>query len=254
MSTLKQFLTPYPKNSCNTCFENCFADSSVLPIDKNAQPLSLANENPIDSEANNFKCNNTRYTNFDQQPILPHPTGHTILNENFGLNESPNFFQVNCDNKNLENCTGTWVTRNDPRLYNNAIAQAVVLNKPPFTAETPLNEVYSDKLTDYGKTFYNTYDQINSGQIQYYVDHSLEEALFNPVFQIKSNVTSSIFKDPMGSLKPQYDRDPLTAESRNISDYSFDRDTMSFREDITIRNMAKMNQVDWSKTWKNIQK
>jgi hypothetical protein len=257
MTTLKQFITPYPKNSCDSCFGDCGEipfEGLIHPFDKNSQPLSLANECPIASEFTNFNCVDRRFTNFDRQPVLPHPQGETILNNNFGLGRDKAFFEVDCGSDNLKHCSGTWAVRDDARIHNNALNQAILLDKPPFSGHTPLNEVYSSRLDNYGKTFYNTYDQIHSGQIQYYVNHSLENPLFQPVFQIESDVASNIFKDPMGALKPEYKRNPLSVEHRNISEYSFDRDSMSFREDITSRNMAQMNQRDWSKAWKNVNK
>ncbi len=257
MTTLQQFVTSYPKSSCDSCFGECGLvpfEGSILPYSTKAQPLSLANECPIDTEYSNFHCTDRRYTNFDQQPSLPHPFGYTVLNKDFGLERDNKFFEVNCPSKNLNKCTGKWTVRDDSRVHNNAVNQSILLDAPPFTAHTPLNKVYSDKLSDYGKTFYNTYSQINSGQIQYYVDHSLEEPLIQPIFQIKSDVGSNVFKDPMGALKPEYKRDPLTLENKNISDYSFDRDQMAFREDIIHGNRTQMNQTDWSMAWKNVNK
>ena len=50
----------------------------------------------------------------------------------------------------------------------------------------------------------------------------------------------------MGSLKPQYIREPIT-NTKYISDYSFDQDQISFREDIMSLQMRIPNQQDYNK-------
>ena len=53
----------------------------------------------------------------------------------------------------------------------------------------------------------------------------------------------------MGALKPQYDRVPIAYNNYNISDYSFDRDQMGFREDLMSKQMRVMDQQEWKYRW-----
>ena len=48
----------------------------------------------------------------------------------------------------------------------------------------------------------------------------------------------SVLKDPMDGTKTYYTRVPIPSEIEKISEYSFDRDQMEFREDL-IRNNKK---------------
>ena len=111
------------------------------------------------------------------------------------------------------------------------------LDAPPYTGEVPLNNIYDNRLTNYGKNYKN-YTDINGGQIRYYVDKDLTPVLFDPLFVMDSNVQSEIFQDPMTSSKFQTIRDPVYRDNKNVSDYQFDRDAISFRENLMHSQMA----------------
>ena len=104
-----------------------------------------------------------------------------------------------------------------------------------------MSEIYNPELDKIGAPAKN-YADLYGGSITYYVDEQFTKNLYEPLFTIKSNVSKELYVDPMGSKKPHYSREPLTVNHRNVSDYSFDRDQISFREDIMQSNMAQMNQ------------
>jgi hypothetical protein len=147
-------------------------------------------------------------------------------------------------------CTGNVYIRDDPRPMNYATKQALPLNRPPFNGSLPLqmSEIYNPELDKVGKPAKN-YSDLYGGDITYYVDEQFTKSLYEPLFTIRSNTSKELYIDPMGSKKPHYGREPLTVNHRNISDYSFDRDQMAFREDILQSNMAQMNQRNWSMWW-----
>lgn len=140
------------------------------------------------------------------------------------------------------NNDGTF-TSNDPRLVDVMRGYRMDLNAPAFDG-TPLS-IERDAFTKIEPQTYGSYKDIIGGQVYYYEDDYLKQPYFSPNFQLRSYVKPSVYQDPMGSLKPQYVRTPL-AETGYISDYTFDQDQISFREDIMSLQMRVQNQSNWS--------
>jgi hypothetical protein len=129
-------------------------------------------------------------------------------------------------------------------------AQWITLDQAPINGAVPLWELAtSQKLNDWGQ-YYSSYADINAGQIQYYVDQSQAEPFFTPVFANTTNQVGYLYQDPMGAIKPHYNRDPLECQnpigaptrSNWQGSLSFIEDTGNQREDIISLQMAKMNQ------------
>jgi len=134
----------------------------------------------------------------------------------------------------------------DPRLIDVMRGYTQELNAPVYDSTERSFERYNYSLKNIQPQIYSSYTDIEGGQISYYNDDYLDQAYFSPLFQLKSKITPEIFIDPMGSIKPQYIRNPIT-NSKYISDYSFDQDQISFREDIMSYQMRIPNQQDFSK-------
>ena len=147
--------------------------------------------------------------------------------------------------------TGLWASH-DPRLKASPIAQSIPLDRPPYTPDVNTSEMYSDDLINYGKG-YKTYEDIQSGNVQYYRSKHLSDIYHEPTFIIKSRVTNSTFKDPMGGIHTQFNRQPILKDNKHISDYSFDRDQMSFREDMMATKVGQLNKNNWNKMWGKVQ-
>ena len=149
-------------------------------------------------------------------------------------------------------CKGNVFIQDDPRTMNYATHEFLALDRPPFNGSVCLqfDKIYSEDLNKIGQPATN-YSDLHGGDVTYYVDEQLSQSLFQPNFTIRSNVSKELYIDPMGSKKPHYNREPLTLNHMNVSDYSFDRDQISFREDIMSSNMAQMNQRDYSMWWGN---
>ena len=56
---------------------------------------------------------------------------------------------------------------------------------------------------------YKDYRDINAGQITYYIDKSIEDAFYKPIYENNAFDTGYLYKDPMGGIKPQYERNPV---------------------------------------------
>ena len=203
------------------------------------------------------------FDNYDRKPFKesqePHPrTGAYWLNPQT-YNPAPGFLPVNCKRSGFP--TPTYVS-DDPRLLNSATADIITLDRPPTETSVRLKNVYDEKLRNYGKG-YRDYSDIGSGQITYYIDKSLEDAFFTPLFEISSHVQGQVYKDPMGAMKPQYYRKPLVSSNplknnmRNFSCLTSINDSTSFRENImggTDRAgglMTKMNEQKYQSRWTN---
>jgi ribosomal protein S27E len=236
----------YPQSSCK-CY-NCSEDIQHSP--SNGIPTNLSVRN----------CNVSSYydCHFRKQfgnNIQPNPkTGFKLLNPQAMLEKySPEFQKMKC--RDDKNCSTVYAS-NDPRLIDIPRSQVMPLNLPPIDGSVPLIDVNtSSVLNNYGQG-YRTYSDINAGQITYYVDKSIEDPFFKPNFVTSAEMSSAIYKDPMGGMKPQYERFPLKCNNpintdNTQHDYclSWMDDTTSHREDIMARQMRKRNEQRWEPRW-----
>ncbi len=252
-------LPRYPESSCP-----CTYCPNPYPFfQKDLPPTQVAQTNlsvedcHINPRLNN--CTDYQVFDADREPVLGEkkPRHIKVLNKDFGLKLATDFVKKECFDHPQEcprvnpmkvACDGSIWVSNDPRIRNPAINQLVPLDRPPYTGDVKLRNVYNEDLRGYGQN-YKTYRDIHAGQIQYYLDPDLSEPYFEPNFAIRSDITKSVFQDPMGALKPQYDRVPIAYNNYNISDYSFDRDQMGFREDLMSKQMRVMDQQEWKYRW-----
>jgi len=157
---------------------------------------------------------------------------------------------------NQEGCPNPAYMSLDPRLYSTTRFNYLPLDRPPIDGKVRLKDVYDRKWDNYGQGM-KPYTEINDGQIEYYVDRSIENAYFDPLFAEKAKEVSVLFKDPMGSNKPEYTRIPLvntnnpTVSKPKEYPYclSFIQDTQSHREDLLSYQMRKRNQERWETRW-----
>lgn len=181
--------------------------------------------------------------NPDYQQSLDH-SDYTVINHN-QLKFAKDFFPSSSPPKGIKATTdsipGTF-TSLDPRLIDVMRGYRMDLNVPAF------DSTFHDKQRRTNiihPQSYQSYKDITGGQVFYYSDKYLRQPYFSPNFQLRSQVSPTIFEDPMGSLKPQYERIPIT-NSAYISGYTSDQDQISFREDIMARQMRTMNQQSYS--------
>lgn len=127
----------------------------------------------------------------------------------------------------------TGFTSMDPRTFNSPRSEYIYLDKPPLYVKNtqPLEDIYGES-NDVKTGYYNSYKDIKGGSLIYYTDLENDLPYSSPVFEIQALNRPSILKDPMDSTKTYYRRVPIPSEIEKISDYSFDRDQMEFREDL----------------------
>jgi len=242
----------YPKTSCE-CSE-C-PQTNNLPL----WPASRAKTGDINNVGLSTclqmkdisQCSPTSYVRSTKGPNPWTKNPYTILNPNFGLDQAPGFFitdkECDCgcdcgcdctcpkDNKQV-------VSSNDSRLISPLRGpEHQDLDRPPWTGNVRLKDIYDEKYTNYGKNYTN-YKDIHSGQIMYYLDKDLDPPFSLPVYTIRSNVQTDVFKTPMGGVWPQYTKVPTTQNSRYVSPQQFTRDTVYQREDIMALQQARHNR------------
>ena len=181
----------------------------------------------------------------------------------YGLNRiemsniNPDFGKVSCP-KN-KHCNKEVYVSHDPRLMDTRRNSLLKLDRPPYRSTYFISNndvkpqayysIYCPEYDNYGKN-YQTYSDINAGQITYYIDPTIEDPYFKPNFTIPAKVEGVLYKDPMGSLKPTYVRKEVQAPNECYNPLSFIRDSAVHREDIMAGQMAQMNQMKWSSRWK----
>ena len=150
-----------------------------------------------------------------------------LLNHN-GLMEVPDYKMTT---------SGTYKSLN-PKTRHAVSGQILEFDRPSTTGSIPLCNIYnSPELDNY--TPYN----VNNGQISYYIDDSIKDAFYSPIYQIPSNTKKINYVDPMSSNKPHY---ALIHKNRDVYNYSClssINDSSFFRENLIASQQAKYNQT-----------
>jgi hypothetical protein len=232
-------------------------------------PKSLATEKCVDRSV--YNCSNTRVTKTGQGPTSNNNNNVMILNESFGLTKASNFFHDRVDTEMMEyvgNSDGNsdvkfvnvpnskcsksvCATYCDPRVRDARTGDLIKLDRVPYTGHTALENVYNEDLRGYGKN-YRSYQDIDAGQIQYYVPAEDKEFNQRPVYTLEADTVQTIRQDPMGGLIPEYKRTPLSRGILNASRYQDTRDQLQYREDIMDGIMWKRNKSNYGVLWENV--
>lgn len=236
----------YPQSSCN-----CEMDKGKnYKFSQDGVPTNISVRN----------CNISDYYNTHERRTFKvgvepeDKKGYDLINPQvYTQSYSKDFDKITCPKG--QQCEGTTYSSWDPRLFNSPRFQYITLNQPPIDDSVMLKNIYKEKLRNYGKN-YKTYSDINAGQIMYYTNKSLDGAFFKPIFSEPANVSSKVYVDPMGAVKPEYDRtvinpvNPVTSNSCNYNPYglSWIKDSQEHRADIISSQMS--DTIRWQPRWK----
>lgn len=156
---------------------------------------------------------------------------YTYLNKR-GVEQSPYFVQEK---------DGKYISKKpDGRMIDSSRSYQQELDIKPIQVVYNLihdNVSGNPELKDYGKNYKN-YSTVTGGQIQYYIDKD-EEAFNSPVYAAKTKATGIMYKDPMDSIKPQFDKQYPT---ESFTGLSWLDDSCSFRDDIISKQQRVNNQ------------
>lgn len=243
----------YPKSSCN-CY-NC-TDKEYL-YEQTGFPTNMSVRNCKVPDM--FQCYDRLIFSNDIEPSNKH--GTVILNPQAMSNKFSNDFKaVKCSNPQA--CPEIQYASSDPRLVSPAHSgQVLTLDRPSIQAvpESPYSyDISMNKdLDNYGKN-YRGYSDINAGDIIYYIDKSREDPFYKPLFTTPAHAIGTLFQDPMGAMKPQYDRvplryrNPLNTENDTYSGgLSWMEDSLYHREDLLARQMRNANERRYMPRWKD---
>jgi hypothetical protein len=235
----------YPKSSCPCA--SCDTQYPVPVGGKTNLSVEACKVSPY------FNCYNTVELKREIQP--GNKEGWYDLNPQVYTSKvACGFNPVGC--KTAPTCpTPSWISQ-DPRLYSETRADYLTLDRPPMTGKVKLRDIYNKKYDGYGAGF-TPYDKIRDGQITYYIDKSIEDAFYKPVFSEPAQETAVLYQDPMGAMKPEYNRKAIINTQNSATDcvksypysLSFVQDSQSYREDLMALQQRKNNQEKWSARW-----
>jgi hypothetical protein len=121
------------------------------------------------------------------------------------------------------------------------------LDQPAKIGAINMNDVYKIDNKGYGGV-YNTYSDINNGNVVYYVDQSISQPFFDPVYTLSANVEKNILLDPMNNPKPDYKKNVQSTLYGVVND-QYARDQLSFREELMSRQQNLYNRTSWTNRW-----
>ena len=235
----------YPKSSCSCC--ECKLTYPLGP------PTNMSVRGCMYKD-----CYSNNPFKVQPEPVTKY--GHIILNPDVTCKDKfdKTFEEISVKNCPSSACIGTTYSSSDPRLYNKN-GSRLQLDTPPLNASVKLSSLTTDKsLNHYGQG-YKSYSDIKSGQILYYISKDREDTFYKPLFSREATAVGTLYKDPMGSIKPHYDRIPVeqynTTKLCGESDkycLSFMKDTQFHREDILSRQMSKQNTQRYEPRWTNV--
>lgn len=142
--------------------------------------------------------------------------------------------------------TGTYVYGWDSRMVD-ARGMRLELDQPAKIGAVDMDDVYKIDNSGYGGV-YPTYVAMNNGNISYYVDKSVSQPFFDPVYTLTSNVEKQIFMDPMTNPKPEYTKTVQSTLNSVVND-QYARDQLSFREELMSRQQNLYNRTSWTNRW-----
>ena len=238
----------YPKSSCRCyeCTETPYSRASGgVPTNMSIRDCETPGM---------FECYDRKPFRFDIEPKNEH--GYFNLNPGVISGKYADDFQQIDFPENTAFPKVQYASK-DPRLVSVAHGgQVLTLDRPPVDSTIDLAQVYTDTSLDRYGQGYRTYSDIDGGYIMYYIDKSRQDPFFTPLFSTSARAYGTLYRDPMGAYKPQYDREPLKCNDplNTTKDYyegglSWIQDSQEHRQDILSKIMRKQNEQRWEPRW-----
>ena len=121
------------------------------------------------------------------------------------------------------------------------------LDQPAMVGAVDMDDVYKFDNSGYGGV-YQSYGAINNGHIAYYVDQSVSQPFYEPVYTLSSNVEKKVVMDPMTNPKPEYSK-KVNSSLKSVVDDQYARDQLSIREELMSRQQNLYNRTSWTNRW-----
>ena len=248
----------YPKSSCVCAGCDKKPLEEMLIMKGNPTNMSVTDCNFSDY----FDCYPNHIIKTQQEPVSG-KHGRVILNPGvIGKDKYSRYYNtINAKKCPGSSCPGTTYLNSDPRLYNAMAATWMQLDSPPLESTPKLDTLSTDNsLNRYGQG-YKSYADVNAGQILYYIDRQTEDAFYEPLYSTKAKAVGTLYQDPMGAIKPQWERfpnekyDPILGNKYDINGYvgsSFMKDSQFHREDLLALQMRKHNETRYEPRYTNL--
>ena len=233
----------YPKYSC----PECLPEYKIPDLPRSNLAVRGGKPSPY------FDCYGKASLSNQIQPRYPTPEITEINPQAYSTKMAAGYGMVPCKK---DGCPDqTWLSQ-DPRLYDVLRNVYMPLDRPPMSGDVRLRDVYDAKYNNYGQG-YTPYDQIKDGDITYYIDNTIQDAFYSPVWAEPAVNEAVLYQDPMGAMKPEYNRKALVnTENPTVTTpvtypygLSFIQDTQTHREDLMAYQQRKNNQSKWSARW-----
>ena len=247
---MNDLIQDYPKSSCN-CY-NC--DQKFYDISEKGKPTNMSVRNCNFSKY--YDCVDRKLFKNQIEPNNKH--GYKFINpEGISQQYDKRFIGVDPKITSSYDQVVYIPKENDARIFSSTHGgEVMALDRPPISSNIREKTIYTDPtFKEYGK-FYGDYNDIKAGQILYYLDESISNTLYKPIFTNSANVDGILYKDPMGSMKPQYNRTPIkipnlleTKNDNNHGELTWMRDSLETREDLIASQMNRNNQRKYSSRW-----
>lgn len=189
--------------------------------------------------------------NYITQPIQR--TGYTLMNPQCIASKlSPGYLRTSCPgaqeqptgtkrNFKTSNNLNAFTCPDDPRLFDAARGFTVPIDSPPISINSyEAEEAKGNINPGYGKS-YRWYNDINAGQITYYIDKSLQDAYFNPVYTNEALIKRYCYKDPMDKTSIMWIRRGMISD-KNDACLSSITDLNEIREEQLSTMMRARNR------------
>jgi hypothetical protein len=153
-------------------------------------------------------------------------------------------------------CNQTSVSSDIPLLMDVVRGQRVFLDRAPHMTniqDVETDDIYTREISQYGKGYYNNYEDIDAGQIQYWISEDSGDAFDDINFVTPNVIDHTITVDPMGVVRPEYTRatrrDCEWNECNPQECLSSSHDALTFRQDMMERQMRKRNEQEYTLRW-----
>jgi len=140
----------------------------------------------------------------------------------------------------------TYVYGGDSRMVDTR-GMRLALDQPAKVGAVNMDDVYKIDNIGYGGV-YSSYSSMNNGNIAYYVDSSISQPFYDPVYTLSSTVEKSVFVDPMNNPKPEYKK-TVDSTLYSVVNDQYARDQLSFREDLMSSQQNLYNRTSWTNRW-----
>ena len=169
------------------------------------------------------------------QPMNRQPQNVTFLNR-LGLTPMTDYHKK--DN--------TYVYGGDSRMVD-ARGMRLVLDQPAKVGSVHMDDVYKIDNSKYGG-IYESYSDMNNGNVAYYIDHSISQPFYDPVYTLSSTVEKNIYVDPMNNPRPFYKK-TVDSTLRSVVNDQYARDQLFFRENLMSTQQNLYNRTSWTNRW-----